>query len=1001
MLHYLRPFLSLSATNGNLSAGVNLTPRTTSTTVAPGLGHYILAALGQTSSSIGSNTTATAVLNTTVTSSSSSSIPSVRTVCYSNAPDRCFTDVFYTAPTIARTGAGSDYATSCSNALSSYSSASSSWGLRHSSVSNYTNVMGGTTWIPVTYYANATTACDGHARVHYSPAIATSSTTITTVVSSASSSVGKASVGWMFPISTPSCSINPSDCDGLWQAYSTSSSQWANAANATVPADAVFPTITASPSLPPCINSSQSSSNEAFSKSFYGCGLCTIFGDEVQLIYFPVPSTVSRDMCATTPTASVTYYDKNDGMPYSAAAPVTTWTGPGSAPETAVLGNHTFTSDGRAYISIKHVWAVDRCSSQVGTTVSGAILALPSDRLLSLRYSQDHFQYFATTSKVTGYPFNFADLNTPVPYSAWNGQARCEFPGAADYKCNVIYEDQFYPQLAMPPGIRKLQDSFEGCQFWYGGLYDPPYALKPGTAVATPTLAWDKPKETSASPSSVAAATTPTPTALADHTTGSSGSTVGQDNEATHNTQAPNTQPVNTQAKDQNTEGTIQTPTQAGEHQGGQDAQHSQTSPTYAGGDTQNNAQATQSTAGAQDTQATNHNQGSQTQDGVQNTKPAGQTNNNSGAKDSQSQAAPSPVKPRIFVFTAPPSTYTATFTSSVYVCGTNTLSVGGPAKTLPGGWVISAGAGGLVVNSGPSTVAKSASAITALPTVSKVVVVTVGTKIQTFSADSAGAVQVGTTRLSPGGSAATLADGSVVSAANNGIVVGSTVVRYSTVNPSSPDVVVFVVGTKTVTASCPPGATDEVIIGTNTITAGGAIQTLSDGSRVSLAPGGSIVVDGTTAATLQRAASAVVFTVNDTPVTAYQAAGSTDIATVDGTIISQGGSAVTLSDGEVVSMGKDGIVVQQDSSTVPLTAFTTISETSGVSSSSTSQSKSGAQSSISRTATDSTQAAGRQSTAAASTKSSNAGSIVHLTAQASLVTFFLSISPLLFAIYL
>lgn len=421
---------------------------------------------------------------------------------------------------IASTGSGSSYATACSNALSSYSSASSSWGLRHSSVVNATYTNNGMTWIPVTYYANATTLCDGHARVTSSPAVVLSTTTITTRYTTPTESVQEQSLGWDFPVSSPSCSINPSDCDGIWAAYSTSSSKWA-AVNAT--ASANYPQITASPSIPPCVNSSQSSSNEAFSKSFYGCGPCTIFGDEVQLFYFPEPTTVSRDMCATTPSAKLTHYNSGVGTPYTGSG-AETWNGQGDPPETVVANNHTFTS-GTAYISIKTVWAVDRCSTQIGTRVSDAILALPSSSLLSLRYSQNHFQYFATTGTQTGYPFNFADMNSPVPYSAWNGQARCEFPGAADYKCDVIYENQFNPQLAMPPGIRKLNPDWEGCQMWYGGLYDPPYALKPGTAVAVPTPSFAEASTTNAKPSSTAAATTPAPTALADHTTGESNPT--------------------------------------------------------------------------------------------------------------------------------------------------------------------------------------------------------------------------------------------------------------------------------------------------------------------------------------------------------------------------------------------------------------------------------------------------------------------------------------------
>ncbi|CAD0114575.1 unnamed protein product [Aureobasidium uvarum] len=1014
------------------------------------LGAYILAALGQ-KPTYTNTTTATSGLNTTASSirSLDASTPMRSTVCY-NGGGRCWDDVTYISPTIAPTGTGAAYATSCSNVISAYNSASNSWVNKHSFFTNYTNVLGGTSWNSVTYYANATTLCDGHARVNYSPAIATSSTVITSVGTAPSTSVGTASMGWIFPISTVSCSVDPSDCDGLWQAYSTASSKWTSGANGTRAVDAIFPTITPSPSQPACVNSSQSSSNEAFSKSFYGCGLCTIFGDEVELLYFPEATTASRDMCAITPTAKPTAYGSNDGIPYTGIDPSAVWNGTGTSLETAVVGKHTFVRDGQAYISIKKVYAKNRCSSQIGTTVTDAILALPSDRLLSLRYSQDHFQYFATTNKITGYPFNYADLNTPVPYSAWNGQARCEFPGAADYKCNVIYENQYNPQLAMPPGIRKLDPAWEGCQMWYGGLYDPPYALKPGTAVETPTVAFGPPPttSTSAAEASSAAPTTATPTALADHTSERADSTQGQGNngdsrqtQGAEETQAANTagrnqdgQAAQTQ-NGQNTQASQNTQSAShnndgGNSQGGSDGQNSQGgAQNTQGGQSQNEGQGNQggqsqttaqggqsqnagqdqhwnpTQAGAQNTQGGQNNQGANTANGAQNTQ-GSQAQNGSPGGNSQSSA-----KPQVYVFTAGTFTYTATKTAietnTVYVCGTDTLSVGGPAATLPVNCVISAGSAGLVINTEAATITNRASAVTALPVNTKAVIVTVGTKVQTFSQDSSGVVKIGSTRLTPGGSAATLDDGSVVSADSEGVKVGSTIVKYSTVAPASaaaPDVLVFVVGTKTVTVSCPPGSTNQAIIGSITLTAGAAAQTLEDGSRVSLASGGNIVIDGTSAGAIATPASAVVFTVNGNAVTAYQASGVSSVVTIDGTVISRDGSAVTLSGGEVVSMGSSGLVVQQGSTTVPVSAFITTSDDDDSSSSSGAPgSRSGSRAASNSAAMSSTRSAQQNqgSQASATSSKSGAASTIKVSTTASLVTTVLLISPLLFAIYL
>ncbi|KAH0371319.1 hypothetical protein KCU65_g1895, partial [Aureobasidium melanogenum] len=1036
-------------TNGNLSA-VNLTPKTTSTTVAPGLGSYILAALGQTPTYT-NITTNTAELNTSsAVSTSSLSTPPRSTVCYSHG-GRCYDDITYISPTIASTGSGAQYATSCSNAISAYNSASNSWEVKHSYTSNTTYTIGGSSWTQITYYANATTLCDGHARVNYSPAIATASTTFRTSNAPAIPSTETVSGGWMFPISSVSCSVNPSDCDGLWQAYSTASASWNAAANGTGAVDAIFPTITPSPSLPACINSSQSMSDDAFSKSFYGCGLCTIFGDEVELMYFPEATTASRDMCATTPAANLTAYGSDDGMPYTGVNPSAT-NSVDTPLETAVVGTRTFVRDGQAYISIKKVWAVDRCSSQIGTTITDAILALPSDKLLSLRYSQPHYQYFVTTNKVTGYPFNYADLNSPVPYSAWNGQARCEYPG--DYSCNVIYENQYNPQLAMPPGIRKLDPAWEGCQMWYGGLYDPPYALKPGTAVETPTVAFGPATTTTstAAEASSASPTTPTPTALADHTTDRASSTQGQGN----NDDARQTQAVNTAGHNQNTQNTqtqnaaqnTQAPqnTQGGNQNdnGGnsQNGNNNNDNGQNSKGDQNTQGQGGQSTRGGQTQDWTQNTQGGQSQNvgqsqnggqGVQDgqgqhwnpTQTAGQSaqggqsnqnaNTANGAQNTQSPQAqdgssqgssPTSAKPHIHVFTAGTFTYTATQTNSVYVCGTNTLSVGGPAATLPVNCVISAGSNGLVINTEATTITNRPSAVTALPVITKAVIVTVGTKVQTFSQDSSGIVEIGSTRLTPGGLAATLDDGSVVSAVSEGVKIGSTIARYSTVTPASaaaPNVVVFVVGTKTVTASCPPGSTNEAVIESHTLIVGGPAETLEDGSRISLAPGGAIVVDGTSAAAIATPASAIVFTVNGNTVTAYQAADASSIATIDGTVISRGGPDVTLSHGEVVTMGSNGLVVQQGSTTVPVSAFSTTSGEDGSSSSpGASGIRSGSGATSKTVAISSTRSAQQnQGSQAATTSKSGAMSIIRLSTTTKLFTTALLISPLLLAIYL
>ena len=435
------------------------------------LGDYILAALGMTSI-ISSNSSSTTPYTTSpiigTNSFTNSSFPTGNVSVHGwhavdsalttgsvspaalNSSATCYSgycDITYSAVPIASTGSGSAYASQCAQVQWSYSSASSSWGKVHSSVITESVVLGGTSYKSVTYYKDAYTLCDGHARVTSSPALATSSTVITVPGTPTSTSYYNASVGRIFPISTPLCSINPSDCDPLWTAYASSNSEWESQKTSSPP----FPRITESPMPPSCANASQRAAVSAGNAIIADCGPCTIFGLGVQLVYFPVPTTVSRDMCASTPSSPVTWFDKDvvsiyngSGIPQTVAAPL----------ETATYNNHTFTS-GTAYISISSVWIGNRCKTSMGTPVTDAILAMPSESVLSLRYSQNHFQYFSDIQTVSGYPFNFADLNKPVPYSAYQGQQICEFEDSA--MCNVIYENSFNPQLAMPPGIRKLR----------------------------------------------------------------------------------------------------------------------------------------------------------------------------------------------------------------------------------------------------------------------------------------------------------------------------------------------------------------------------------------------------------------------------------------------------------------------------------------------------------------------------------------------------------------
>lgn len=373
------------------------------------------------------------------------------------------------------TGSGPGDGSSCLAAVKSWNEGSSAWAKKYQVLSTTIEPIGGGKQVKTyTVYENATTLCDGHPRVTYSPAKSIGLTTKT----SGGSITGKTTIvntyvspAWDKPY--PTCIIPPADCDQLWSTYH---SQVEAAATIT-------PAPVTTIATPPCANQTAASQNAAFTSSLYGCGKCTIYGEGVELVYFP--TSTSRDLCATTPTNTVTHYGKGAVI---TAYSGTNYTGPDPAKgaQIAIVDGHTFTS-GTAYISIRKVFAVDRCTKTFGNVVSNAILAMPSESVLSLRYKQDHFQFLQETATVTGYPVQYADFNNPIPYSAWVGQNHCEF-GLEDFTCGIIYENNFRPQLAIPPEITQLSPDFAGCQMWYNGLWDPPLALTQRSEAAKPTL---------------------------------------------------------------------------------------------------------------------------------------------------------------------------------------------------------------------------------------------------------------------------------------------------------------------------------------------------------------------------------------------------------------------------------------------------------------------------------------------------------------------------------
>lgn len=213
------------------------------------------------------------------------------------------------------------------------------------------------------------------------------------------------------------------------------------------------------------------------------CGLpahqgapCLIGGGPVQLVYFPV-TAVDGNLCvhngSTLPPPPLT----------------------GDPPVVTTLG-HTFTS-GSVYISFKSLFAsYDGFWDRIGPTFSDFILPLPSSAVSTQCGGWGN-------AHGPGTALNYADLNWPVPASAYSCQDRCSVTWTSDCptctwyhapnppECNTIWSD-VDPVLAVPTQARDLVPEWSTCSFWDLVIpnfwFDPPIALQQSPAAATPTM---------------------------------------------------------------------------------------------------------------------------------------------------------------------------------------------------------------------------------------------------------------------------------------------------------------------------------------------------------------------------------------------------------------------------------------------------------------------------------------------------------------------------------
>ncbi|KAI7329541.1 hypothetical protein KC315_g6104 [Hortaea werneckii] len=254
------------------------------------------------------------------------------------------------------------------------------------------------------------------------------------------------------------------------------------------------------------------------------CSKCTISGGTVHLLYFPVSRTSA--IASASSFVSASSGEMTGDVGWNSTAPerkdpgrVTT-----SAPpelETAMYENVTLTSPS-VYISFHTAYANNECGSQVGKRYPGAILPLDPDELSSVyglygtlysTLSDPLFPVPVASAYLKAASYNLADLNWPVPVSAYQNQPKFKLGGEI---FSVVFDD-YRPVLAVPPQIREMDPAWKTCELDWEGLYDPPRALQPARTMAGVTTSTGRGIEQTdpASPSSG-------PKAPASRTTGAS-----------------------------------------------------------------------------------------------------------------------------------------------------------------------------------------------------------------------------------------------------------------------------------------------------------------------------------------------------------------------------------------------------------------------------------------------------------------------------------------------
>lgn len=617
----------------------------------------------------------------------------------------------------------------------------------------------------------------------------------------------------------------------------------------------------------------------------------------VQLYYFPV-TTVNGSLCSKI-------------QPTIPATPT------GSGPNVVTKGGHTFTS-GTVYLSIQSLFATyDGFGNTIGPTFSDIFIPLQSDEV-STQCSGDY----------TNTPLTFADLNWPVPASAYKCQDRCFLQSRMDHvpsQCNTIWSD-VNPDLAIPTKILiAMVPEWSSCVAGDGNqrdyFFDPPVALQQQPLIATVTVP-SQPTSTPATPS--ASLDSPGPTATSSTIISSLPTTETETSEGANSASSnPSTVVKSTSlffhlssAVSSGFVATITfTPVASDSRQTTlADGNTDSVQPTY-----QSTSDAIQPTASAisiLSAALSSLETGSTTSTGFQ-----------SSSGDTVTSPEVSTAMQTGNIVSLASTSLTVIRTSNNFFVGSQSLIIG--HETTLSGVTISVGSSNIVVDSTTlvaSGLSQPIHSTSPQPTVLAAGSVTI-TVLSVSGSPSMIAVDGAT--LSINGPALT-AGGQVLSEGSNGIELLSSGAITPTNYPlpvisTAPAGSVLTAGGVTITASYVFGQSGRAVMDGTALSAGGPAATMTDGKTVSLASNGLVLLGSTTPQVFapvseaqSSAGSRLVMGFGSLTITAETVLGTANAVSLDGTTLYAGGLPFSI-DGVTLKKDSSGIEMLGRNSTVAL----------------------------------------------------------------------------------